>query len=109
MRNSFSFDKKQKNDIDVMFYYSGRDKYARPVSLTWDGQDYSLGGVQFWYTEQCNGVAVHHYQVGDETGDLTFYLSLETDNLTWRLEKVVNEVGVALLDIFPHRFREVVA
>jgi len=57
------------------------------VRLTWDDADYDLGGVQFWYAEHKGSVLVHHYRIGDESGDYTFELSLETENLTWRLER----------------------
>lgn len=88
MRNSFSLSQ-NKNIVDVLFSFSGRDQYARPVRLTWQDEEYWLGGVQFWYAERKRGVLVHHYRVGDESGEYTFELSLETENLTWNLDKVV--------------------
>ncbi|MCA9348363.1 hypothetical protein KC867_03055, partial [Candidatus Saccharibacteria bacterium] len=93
MRNSFSFsqNKNPKTPVDVLFYYSGSDDYARPVSVRWNDEEYNLGTVQFWHTEHRKGVLVHHYTVSDAVGDLTFELSMETDNLTWRLERVVSQ------------------
>lgn len=87
MRNSFS--SRTNKNVDILFSYNGRDQYARPVRMTWNGEDYWLGGVQFWYAEHKAGVLVHHYRVSDETGDYTFELSLETENLTWSLDKAV--------------------
>ncbi len=89
MRNSLSsaLNKNDKKTVDVLFSFNGRDQYARPVRLTWNDEDYTLGGVQFWYAEHRGDVLVHHYRVGDESGDYTFELSLETENLTWQLEK----------------------
>lgn len=87
MRNSFS-SRKNKN-VDVLFSYNGRDQYARPVRLTWNDEEFWLAGVQFWYAEHKAGTLVHHYCVGDESGDYTFELSLETENLTWSLDRVV--------------------
>lgn len=89
MRNSLSSKKlKLKNQkVDVLFYFNGRDQYARPVRLAWDEVEYELGGVQFWYAERRSGMLIHHYRVGDEDGDYIFELSLETENLTWRLEQ----------------------
>lgn len=87
MRNSLT-SSKNKKQIDVMFSFNGRDQYARPVRLTWEDEDYALGGVQFWYAERRGGTLVHHYRVSDETGAYTFELSLETENLTWNLDKV---------------------
>lgn len=86
MRNSFS-SAKNKN-VDVLFSYNGRDQYARPVRLTWNGEEYWLGGVQFWYAEHRGRMLVHHYRIGDESGEYTFELSLETENLTWSLDRV---------------------
>ncbi len=88
MRNSFSSDK-NKNLAEVLFSFNGREQYAQPVRLTWQNEVYWLGGVQFWYAEHKAGVLVHHYRVGDENGEYTFDLSLETENLTWSLDQVV--------------------
>lgn len=96
MRNSLSFNQ-NKNLVDVLFSFNGRDQYARPVRLTWDGEDYFLGGVQFWYAEHKGSVLVHHYRVSDEDGTYTFDLSLETENLTWNLDKAVAAGSTALL------------
>ncbi|MDQ3065033.1 MAG: hypothetical protein M3Q36_02070 [bacterium] len=89
MRNSISsvINKNDKKEIDVLFSFSGRDQYARPIRLTWRGEEYALGGVQFWYAEHRAGCLVHHYRVGDESSEYTFELSLETENLTWKLDK----------------------
>lgn len=78
---------KQSSNVEVLFSFS--DNYTRPVRLTWEGENYDLGGVQFWYAEQRGGTLVHHYTVGDKAGTYTFQLALETENLTWKLEKAV--------------------
>jgi hypothetical protein len=64
-------------------------QYARPVRLTWEDEVYDLAGVQFWYAERKNKTTVHHYKIGDRDGRFTFHLALETENLTWQLEKAV--------------------
>ena len=91
------------NSVDVLFSYNGKDQYARPVRLTWNDEDYTLGGVQFWYAEHRGNALVHHYTVGDESGDYTFELSLETENLTWKLNKVTQPNGASLVDMLSHR------
>lgn len=83
--NSETFDAEV---VDVLFSFDGKDQYARPVRVTWQGEEYWLGGVQFWYAEHRQGVLVHHYRVSDESGEYTFELSLETENLTWSLDRV---------------------
>ncbi len=87
---------KQVSTVDVLFSFNGKDQYARPVLLTWNDEDFALGGVQFWYAEHKKGALVHHYTVGDKEGRFTFYLALETENLTWRLEKAVSTDGSKL-------------
>lgn len=94
MRNSLSFNQ-NKNIVDVLFSFNGRDRYARPVRLTWQGEDYTLGGVQFWYAEHRGNILVHHYRVSDEHGAYTFELSLETENLTWNLDKATKAGSTA--------------
>lgn len=94
MRNSLSFNQ-NKNLVDVLFSFNGRDQYARPVRLTWQDEEYQLGGVQFWYTEHQGAVLVHHYRVSDEHGEYTFELSLETENLTWNLDKVTKTASTS--------------
>lgn len=76
-----------KNTVNVLFYFDGKDQYARPISLTWNEERYDLGGVQFWYVEKRKGSLVHHYTIGDKANSYSFQLALETVNLTWRLEK----------------------
>lgn len=95
MRNSLS--SRQNKNIDVLFSYNGRDQYACPVRLTWEGEEYWLSAVQFWYAEHKNNVLVHHYRVSDETGAYTFELSLETENLTWSLVKVIENATHSVL------------
>jgi len=76
---------KQSSDIEVLFSF--KDGYTRPVRLTWNDEQYELGGVQFWYAEHRGKALVHHYTVGDKAGNYTFQLTMETENLTWKLEK----------------------
>ena len=49
---------KQSPVVDVLFSFNGRDQYARPVLLTWNDEDYALGGVQFWYVDRAS-LTVH--------------------------------------------------
>lgn len=88
MRNSL-FSSRQNKNVDVLFNFNGRDQYAQPVRLSWNGDDYWLGAVQFWYAEHKGGVLVHHYRISDESGEYTFELSMETENLTWSLDKAI--------------------
>lgn len=96
MRNSFSLNQ-DKNLVDVLFSFNGRDQYARPVRLTWEDEEYALGGVQFWYAEHRGSILVHHYRVSDEHGDYTFDLSLETENLTWNLDRATKTASTSPL------------
>jgi hypothetical protein len=77
--------------VDVLFYFDGNEQYARPVRLSYDGQEYELGGVQFWYAEHRGGARVHHYTLSDTANTRTFELALETENLTWTLVSASDE------------------
>ncbi len=74
--------------VSVLFFYDAEDTYARPVSMRWCGREYRLAPVQFWHTTHRNNKLVHHYTVSDIDNEYTFTLALETDNLTWQLERV---------------------
>jgi len=87
MRNNFSSN--NKNPIHVLFFYDGEMHYARPVRLNWENEEYELGTVQFWYTEHRGKNLIHHYTISDRDGEYTFKLALETENLTWKLEKAI--------------------
>ena len=76
---------KSNSTVEVLFSYT--DGYTRPVHLRWQDESYDLGGVQFWYAEHKGNALVHHYTVGDKGGNYTFQLAMETENLTWKLEK----------------------
>jgi hypothetical protein len=76
---------KQNSSVEILFSYS--DGYTRPIQLRWQDEAYDLGGVQFWYAEHKGNTLVHHYKVGDKSGTYTFQLAMETENLTWTLEK----------------------
>lgn len=73
--------------VDVLFYFDSVQQYARPVRLTFEGQEYELGGVQFWYSTRHNGRLTHHYTVGDTKRQHTFQLAFDTEALTWVLEQ----------------------
>lgn len=85
---------KSHSTVEVLFSYS--DGYTRPVQLQWQGETYHLGGVQFWYAEHKGDVLVHHYTVSDKDGTYTFQLAMETENLTWKLEKATPASGARL-------------
>lgn len=90
MRNNLFSSYQNKNIVDVLFFFNGAENYARPVRLFWEGDEYELGGVQFWYAEYRGATRVHHYRIGDVEGRFTFELSLETENLTWSLDRTTD-------------------
>lgn len=88
------------SNVEVLFSFV--DGYTRPVQLRWQDESYDLGGVQFWYAEHKGEALVHHYTVGDKGGNYTFQLALETENLTWKLEKATPVSG-SRLNLWPNR------
>lgn len=78
--------------INVMFYYDGAEQYAHPIEVSWQGQSYRLGSVEFWYTERHQDGFAHHYTVPTDDGELVFKLRLETKNLVWTLEAVESSI-----------------
>lgn len=74
--------------VSVLFYYDGDEEYARPVRLMWRGHEYELGPVKFWHTTNHDKQLLHHYSISDIDNELTFQLAMETENLTWTLERV---------------------
>jgi hypothetical protein len=91
---------KQNSSIEVLFSFS--DGYTRPIQLRWQDEAYDLAGVQFWYAEHKGAALVHHYTVGDKAGNFTFCLAMETENLTWKLEKAI-PVTAGRLNLWPNR------
>lgn len=91
---------KQNSTVEVLSSFV--DGYTRPVHLRWQGETYDLAGVQFWYAEHKGNALVHHYTVGDKAGNYTFMLAMETENLTWKLEKATPITG-SRLNLWPNR------
>lgn len=87
----WEINKNSSSKVEVLFSFA--DGYTRPVQLRWEDENYDLGGVQFWYAEHKGNALVHHYTVGDKAGSYTFQLAMETENLTWKLEKATPLTG----------------
>ena len=75
-----------QNTVSVLFYFDGREQYARPVRLLWRGAEYELGTVQFWHTTHHGSRLTHHYTVSDRKRQFIFRLALDTEDLIWTLE-----------------------
>ena len=89
------------NRISVLFFYDGDEDYARPARLLWHGQEYDLGPVKFWHSTHHGDQLRHHYTLSDVNYEFTFQLVLETETLTWRLERATQADETPMMRLRP--------
>ena len=73
--------------VSVVFYYNAGHRHVQPYQLTWQGQDYRLGKVDFWHKTRSGDVLTHHFSMGDIDGTAYFKLGLDSSTLHWVLEE----------------------
>lgn len=73
--------------VSVIFYYDAARRHVQPYQLTWRGQEYRLGKVDFWHKTRRGGTLVHHFSLGDKARTAYFKLALDTDTLHWTIEE----------------------
>jgi len=73
--------------VSVVFYYHAGRRHVQPYQLTWQGQDYRLGKVDFWHKTRSGDVLTHHFSMGDVDGTAYFKLGLDTATLHWVIEE----------------------
>ncbi len=89
------------NRISVLFFYDGDEDYARPARLLWQDREYELGPVKFWHSTHHEGQLRHHYTLSDVDYDFTFQLVLETETMTWRLERATHADEAPVMRLQP--------
>ena len=73
--------------VSVVMYYSASRKHVQPYRLSWQGQDYMLGKVDFWHKTRTGDTMIHHFSMGDTLGTAYFKLALDSTTLHWTIEE----------------------
>jgi len=77
-----------KVDVPVFVIFVSNPVGAKiyPISIHWDGRDYKVTKIGLHHNFRVGRTLYHIFSV--VSGDTFFRLSLNTDNLLWRLEEV---------------------
>jgi len=73
--------------VGVLSGYSHKNKSFRPLILSWKGQDYRLGKVDFYNKTKQGVVVLHHFFLADKDERVYFKLLFNASNLIWTLEE----------------------
>lgn len=73
--------------VSVVMYYNASQRHVQPYRLSWQGQDYMLGKVDFWHKTKHGDTLIHHFSIGDQAGAAYFKLALDSTTLHWTLEE----------------------
>jgi len=73
--------------VSVVWYYHAKTKHLQPHTVSWNGQDYRLGKIDFWHKTRHGDTLIHHFSIADTKGQVYFKLALNTDTLQWTLEE----------------------
>ena len=73
--------------VSVVFYYDASRRHLQPYRLHWQGQDYTLGKIDFWHKTFKGTALLHHFSIGDNEGRAYFKLCFDSTNLHWTIEE----------------------
>ncbi len=73
--------------VSVVFYFDATKRHIQPYRLSWKGQDYLLGKVDFHHKTRDGKTLLHHFSLADVGETVYFKVSLNTDTLHWKLEE----------------------
>ncbi len=73
--------------VSVVMYYNASQRHVQPYRLSWQGQDYMLGKVDFWHKTRKGDKLTHHFSMGDALGTAYFKLGFDADTLHWVIEE----------------------
>ena len=73
--------------VSVIFYYDAARRHVQPYQLTWQGQEYRLGKVDFWHKTRKGDTLTHHFSIGDSANTVYFKLGLNSTTLHWVVEE----------------------
>ena len=57
-----------------------------PQEVTWNGRSHRVSEIASYRARRFGGIVVHQYMVTD--GNLDFYLSFDSQTLSWRLDEI---------------------
>lgn len=72
--------------VRVIFTSNPKNNKAYPISIAYDGRDYKVTKIGLHHNFRLGRTLYHIFSVVCQ--DTFFRLSLNTDNLLWRLEEV---------------------
>ncbi len=73
--------------VSVVWYYNAKLRHMQPHIVSWNGQDYRLGKIDFWHKTKVGDTVIHHFSIADLAGQVYFKLAFDTSNLQWTLEE----------------------
>lgn len=75
-------------EVNVVSYYSAKQKKFVPHLLNWQNKDYPLGKVDYYHTYMEGRERQHIFELVDKEESLWFRLRLDGSNLHWTLEAI---------------------
>lgn len=73
--------------VSVLSGYSQKHKAFKPLILTWNNIDYSLGKVDFYHKTKSGLVTQHHFSLASKDEAVYFKLLFDGTTLNWTLEE----------------------
>lgn len=73
--------------VSVLSGYSQKHKVFKPLVLTWNNIDYSLGKIDFYHKTKKGLVTLHHFSLASKDESVYFKLLFDGVSLNWTLEE----------------------
>lgn len=72
--------------VSVTLRFDHKRRVSYPLEIVWEGRDYRITKVGFHHTFREGRILYHIFSVSTST--LFFRLSLNTENLFWKVEEI---------------------
>lgn len=73
--------------VSVLAGYSQQSRAFKPLILTWNNIDYSLGKVDFYHKTKQGFNVLHHFSLASKDETVYFKLLFDAGSLQWTLEE----------------------
>lgn len=73
--------------VSVLSGYSQKHKIFKPLIVTWNGVDYTLGKIDFYHKTKRGFTIQHHFSLASKDETVYFKLLFDAANLHWTLEE----------------------